>query len=140
MFEHGLTMVSTSTSGVGVGIGAMVGAARTRGHHVTAVSARAAPPRRRDYGPQLALAVGCFLLGFPYHIVWIGAVLFGIAVAVAVDWNRREWPSLYSTWDAKYMCERCGEIDFSADQSVHAMVIADVAEHIRRIPASPAVL
>ncbi|MDP9024624.1 MAG: hypothetical protein M3N13_04500, partial [Candidatus Eremiobacteraeota bacterium] len=125
VYQHGLTFINTRTSGVGIGTGVIAGAGRTHGHHMTAASASAAPPARRNSTPQVALAIGCFCLGFPYHIVWIGAMVFGIAAAISIDWNRREWPRLYSTWDAKYMCDRCGAVDFPASEAPRETVSAD---------------
>lgn len=117
VFEHGLTLV-----GARAGAGSTT---RARALNVTAVSARAAPPRRKDASVQVALAIGCLLLGFAFHVLWIGAVVFGIAAFISIEWNNREWPALHAAWDAQYMCERCGAVGIPVQHVPQAVLLGD---------------
>ena len=88
----------------------MAGAARSRGHNVTAAGVRAAPPRQKQYGVQLLLLIVSFAFAFGYPALWLGVIAFAIPVVSAVNFNKTQWPQLYATWDMMYMCERCGAI------------------------------
>lgn len=110
VYEHGLTHVNTSTTGVGFGAGLMVGTGRTRGRHVTAVSARAAPPAMKNSGTAFGWAIGLTILGVAFHWMWFFAVVCAVIGLGQHSWNRTTWPKLYADWDRFYMCERCGWI------------------------------
>ena len=110
VFETGMTHVATRTSGIGIGPGVMVGAARTKGVHLTAVSQRAAPPAHKNAGATVGWALGLGLLGGAYHWIWLIA-LFVLAAGISqASWNRTTWPKLYGEWNRFFMCERCGWI------------------------------
>jgi len=110
--ESGLSFTTSTTQGVGIGTGLLVGRGVSQGTQMTALSARAAPPWRRQYGAQVALAIGAALAAVAFSIpaLWIGVVVFGAAAVVSMRWNATVWPHLYAMWDRRFLCERCGSV------------------------------
>ena len=112
VYESGVTLVDTTTMGGGVGAAGGLGigfaGAATRGRHITAISAKAAPPRKKSYGPAIAwLLISLPLALFLAWPLLLTAIAIGIIV-IDAQWNKKEWPKLYAVWDARYLCNRCG--------------------------------
>ncbi len=118
VYESGLSFTQSTTRGIGVGVGAMVGGGQTSGSQMTALSARAAPPARKQYSAQLALGAAAGALAFAYPIAWIAAVLFFAVAAQAIHWNSTTWPQLYSSWGELFMCERCGATSLPSTEPI----------------------
>lgn len=110
VYESGLSFINTTTTGVGGGFGGIGGGVgRTSGTQVSAISAKAAPPRKaKVVGPivfffvmlMIALSGSLYFLIIP--------ALTGIFIVRGISYNRSKFPGEYATWDALYMCHRCG--------------------------------
>lgn len=110
VYESGLSFVNTTTTGVGYAGALGVGGAQTKGTHVTAISAKAAPPQKKSAGAAVAWLIVTGLLGLVWHFWFIGTVLAVLAMVSVSDYNKKKWPALFAAWDSKYMCGRCGAI------------------------------
>ncbi|TAM88874.1 hypothetical protein EPN42_08535 [bacterium] len=124
VYESGLTLVKTNTTGIGIGAGLGVGGASTRGTHVTALAAKAAPPKKQSAGVFLFLTVVCGALIFANHWWSVGALIFLIAYFNGREKFDKEYRARYAAWDAAYLCDRCGAI--APPRTLEASVIPNV--------------
>jgi hypothetical protein len=100
----------------GVGVG--VGKGGTRGTQVSATALRAAPPRQRTTSAALWMIIfGLIAFACFGGKAWTAGVIFGALAFWAfkvnqnvVTWNRTVYPGLWKTWDASYLCLRCGSM------------------------------
>ncbi|HTA39963.1 MAG TPA: hypothetical protein VK760_12850 [Candidatus Acidoferrales bacterium] len=121
--ESGITHSSGAVGGVGVGVGVGmggigigVGGGTTSGISVNATARRAAPPARRTTSGSLWFAICAIavVIAIVNH-AWVVAAIFAgfgvwaiFTVRTCNEWNRTEFPRLWATWDAAYLCLRCG--------------------------------
>jgi len=116
VYEMGLTHVNTMAVGAGVAGGLGIGGAATSGHHVTAIAARAAPPRPKSIAGAIITAIVSFFIGFAFPWLWILTGLATLGAIVAFFENQTEYPKQLDHWRQLYLCERCGEIGIPALQ------------------------
>ncbi|WDL99685.1 hypothetical protein [Alicyclobacillus sp. ALC3] len=118
---HGTSVVNTSTrtAGVGVGRGGLgVGTAksRTTGTQQTAVGAMTAAPAKKRLRWQVILSIVLVLFGLSKITHGIGIVMLIVGLALAywgytrLRYNQNVWPQLYSDWQLKFLCNKCGTV------------------------------
>ena len=124
IYEHGISEIDAKTRGAGVGIGGGglgigAGSAKTTGTSQTAISKRAAPPKKLTYAkPLLAiLAISIVLMLINQKNSNLEA-FFGVAwfaasaawIFSAFKYNSKIWTKLKAQWDNSYLCTRCNHI------------------------------
>jgi hypothetical protein len=110
VYEHGLTIVSA------------------RGAHITAASAKASPPRKKNVAAPVVWAIILTVFALVWPVLWLGVVIAIIVVCVNGSWNAKTWPALYAQWDRTYMCERCGFIGIPTQNAAGPMISAQPIE------------
>jgi DNA-directed RNA polymerase subunit RPC12/RpoP len=116
IYEDGVSVVETATSGVGISLSGSVGLgrAKTTGTHRTLLAERAAPPDKMPLSGWTGLVV---LVGFMF-VASGQAIGFGLLLGLpALGWlfyaryyNTKIWSPLYTEWQRRYMCDRCGSV------------------------------
>ena len=122
VYSSGTASSSSTTIGVGsTGHGVGVGAAITSGMSQSQLASKYGPPKRNEaLGSVGILITGIILCGpvgalFDSELVaWAviaGGFIFGFANgAKAYRYNRTELPHLYTQWEKKLLCLRCGDV------------------------------
>lgn len=115
-YESGLSDVNTKTNGFSFGgAGLNFGGARTKGTSQTALSMRAAPPRKYSYIKPVLIG----LLASVIVEIWLSTTLLTNAVLVVTSggllyrsflYNRNQWPALHNSWRNSFICHKCGAI------------------------------
>lgn len=105
---------------LGLGIGWSPGArpavgfvtSRTHGEEISEIGAEAAPPAKLPVFWPATMAIAFIFIGAdPHmHIYWLAALIPAALLAVRIHFNTETWPRLYDTWDASYLCYRCGKV------------------------------
>jgi hypothetical protein len=111
---HGGTQnINTTSASVG---GVMRGGAfgaltKTSGQSQSVLAQKATPPAKKKYGFALAMIImGTLFVG---NSLWIGLLPLAIGLFVgytALQFNSKQWPSLYKTWLDSWLCHKCGTI------------------------------
>ncbi|MFP4376757.1 MAG: hypothetical protein ACLFP4_06905 [Spirochaetales bacterium] len=123
VYEEGLSSVSANTQGFALGSGGSAwGTSRTEGVSQTALSQKAAPPKKQSV-IKLALmsVVGLFVWSIIVNLIAppgiLSAVLMLGYIAVAIFivyrtslFNKTKFPALYEQWERGYMCMQCGSV------------------------------
>jgi len=122
-FESGISDVTTRTSGAAVGIGRGgigigIGSSKNKGTSQTALSQRAAPPKKSSYLKIFkywfiaTLLSQIFLRNTTFREIVAVTILVaaGYAIYRAFMFNRDQWPALHQTWQKSFICLRCSNI------------------------------
>ena len=114
VYEYGVSLLDAFTT-------TAIGEAWTQGRQLSAIAARAAPPRRLK-----VLTPACFAalftglaLHFPY--CWIAVAIFTGIALYAARWNATIWRVQHAAWDRSYLCERCGTIAAPSAHGIHTI-------------------
>lgn len=113
--ESGVTHVASKTGFAAVGavgrsFGGGLGSGVTQGTQITAMSARAAPPKPLNTGMPAFAFIAFAIFGAGFHGLWIIAVLALLGFIGGTMWNRNVWRPQYQRWNELYLCNRCGSI------------------------------
>lgn len=124
VYEEGLAQFNARTESLATGSGGSAwGTSATEGVSQTALSQKAAPPKKESV-IKLALMffVGMFVFGIILSLFLeqgsflIGVLMLGyIAMAIftlykTFIYNIREFPGVYAEWQRSYMCMQCGTV------------------------------
>lgn len=120
VYEGGLTQLKGSQTGIGFGIGGDggaigIGSSKLKGTNQSVLSKKAAPPsRKKPFKVGFFYLLGAWLVYqfAPGNLAIVLLLIAGGAIHVFanVRYNRRVFPGLFRTWDASFLCLKCGMI------------------------------